>query len=172
MKYYSMSQDKRIHNVFELIEFPGKEAVDLDSSYADRLKDNTALFTKETENSLYPQMLDAPLTMVEKEIYEVIRMYDQDVIFKGVSIINREKQTNRNYYLALIDRLDCLHESSEFHKDNSVIKLVLDKKKVNNAHIFKIKGISKNTVVVSMDIVESILRRGCFGISFEEITCR
>lgn len=172
MKYYSMSQDKRIYNVFQLIEFPGKEAIDLDSSFGDKIKDNTALFTEETENSLYPQMLEAPLTMVEKEIYEIIRMYASDILFKGVSIINREKQTNKNYYLALLDRLDCLHESSEFHKDHSVSRLILNKNKLNNAHIFKIKGISKNTVVVSMDIVESILRRGCFGICFEEIACR
>lgn len=172
MKYYCMYQDKRIQNIFQLNEFPGEGAVDLDSSYAKKLKDNTALFTTEKENSLYPQMIESPCVMVEKGIYDVIRMYDPEIIFKSVSIINREKKTNRNYYLALLDRLDCLHESSEFHKDHSVARLVLDKSKIKNVHMFKIQGISPNTVIVSMDIVESILRREWFGICFKEVECR
>lgn len=172
MKYYIMSQDKRIQNTFVLKEFPTGAAVDFDTSYKDKLKEHTSLFTIENDKSAYPDMLEAPLVMVEKKIYEVLNLYDETVVYKKVSIINQVRNSRREYYVALIDRLDCLHQSTEFYKDNSVAKIVLDKDKVKGRHIFKIAGISAPYVIVSLDVAESILRRKSFGIRFQEVECK
>lgn len=172
MKYYIMSQDKRIQNPFVLKEFPTSASVDLDTSYGDQLRDHTSLFTIENEGSAYPEMLEAPLVMVEKKIHDVLEMYDETVVYKTVSIINQKKNTRREYYIALIDRIDCLHSTTEFYKDNSLKKLVLDREKIKDRQIFKVAGISSPYVIVSLDIAESILRRGCFGVRFEEVECK
>ena len=172
MKYFIMTQDKRLRNVVKLKDFPTDQEADFDSSYKDQVNDNTVLHTVEKENSLYPDVLLAPLYMVEDKIYRVATMYEETLIFKKVSLVNMERSTRKSYWLPLLDRVDCLHSESRFYQDQSVEHLVLDKEKVRGREMFKIAGIAPNWVVVSMNIAESVLRRDCFGVRFEEIEVR
>ena len=51
-------------------------------------------------------------------------------------------------------------------------KIVLDKEKIQEKKIFRIKEISKNLVVVRLDVAESILRRKPKGICLERLEVR
>lgn len=172
MKYFIMTQDKRLRNVVQLKEFPTAEEADFDTSYADKVNDNTVLHTVENETSVYPDVFLAPLYLVEDKIYRVAMMYDETLLFKKVSLVNMERATRKSYWLALLDRLDCLHSESRFYPDHSVEHLILDKDKIRGKEMFKIHGISPNWVVVSMNIAESVLRRTPFGVRFEEVEVR
>lgn len=172
MEYFIMSQDRRIQNVFVMKEFRGRGSLDYDTSYADKLKDHTSLFTIESDGSSYPDMLEAPLVMVSKKVHDVLELYDETAVYKKVSMINRPKNTRKEYYVMLLDRIDCLHEDATFYPDRSIKQLVLDKEKIGERQIFKIQGIGPAHVIVSLDIAESLLRRSCYGIQFTKVKCR
>lgn len=169
MKYYHMYQDKRIKNCVKLRDFTTEESVDFTKEDADKLRESTIIFATSDKEVSYPCILEAPITMVEQEVQKVITMYDDTVIFKSVAIINKEENTQERYKVMLLDRIDCLHETTEYRKDKSIQKLVLDSKKVSKSKIFRIQGTKRKDIIVSMDIAESLLRRRVFGIRFEEI---
>jgi len=172
MKYYRIRQDKRILNTIILKDFPTDERLEFGSSDSEKLREHTMLLTLEDENSIYPAMLEAPMTMVQDEVWQVISMYEPDIVTKNVSLINRKKKTRRGYKLLLLDRMDCLHTDSEFYKDHSIKQLVLDSRKVKGKEIFRIAGVTPEIVVISMNIAESILRRDISGICLEEMVCK
>lgn len=172
MKYFIMTQDKRLRNVVKLKDFPTDQEADFDTSYADQVNANTVLHTEESDNTVYPDVLLAPLYLVEDKIYRVASMYDETLLFRKVSLVNLDRATRKSYWLPLLDRMDCLHSDSKFYKDNSVEQLVLDEEKVRGKEMFKIEGITPNWVVVSMNIAESVMRREPFGVRFEEVLVR
>ena len=52
---------------------------------------------------------------------------------------------------------------------NRIIRLVLDEEKIGSNAVFRIKGCDKSCIVVRLDVVESLLRRGVQGITLEEV---
>lgn len=169
MEYYIMELDKRIQNKFIIQQFPEKGSVEYDTSYADKVKEHTTLYTVETDGSSYPDVLEEPLYMVSAMVRNVLELYDEKAIFKRVSMINYKRKSRKEYAVLLADRIDCLHEETEFYPDKSVKKLILDKSKIGDRTIFKIEGIGPAYMIVTLDIVESLLRRNCYGIKFTKV---
>lgn len=171
MKYFCMSQEKKILHEIRLETFPTKERANFTKQDADKLAESTMLYTIENENSIYTDIIEAPLYMVSETISHVVTMYDPSVITKRVSLVNREKKTLRKYQLLLLEPIDCLHESSEFYPDKTVKRFILDKEKVKGQEIFQVAGVDRMDVIVSLNIAESVLRRDVFGVQFQEICC-
>lgn len=169
MKYYRMSQDKKIQNGICFMEFPTQQVVEFDSSYEKVMKKSVTLHVKDNNHTTFPEVIEAPCFMVGEEIYKVIHMYEPDIIFTTAVFKCNESKEIFIYKIGLIDRNDCLHENTEFYKDNSLKRLVLDKKKLEGRHITRIKGITPGDIIVSMAVAESVLRRNCIGVRFEEI---
>lgn len=169
MEYFIMKFDKRVQNAFRLFDFPGSESMEYGIEDSDKLRDHTSLYTVDFDQGSYPDVIEAPLFMVSQKVKNVIELYDETTEFKAVSIINRNKKKIESYYVLLQERIDCLHEDSDFYLDNSVKELVLDSSKIGERQIFKVKGIGPAYVIVSMDIAESVLRRDSFGVLFEKV---
>lgn len=169
MEYYIMGLDKRIQNKFILQKFPDRGSVEYDTSYADKVREHTLLHTIESDKSSYPDVLEEPLYMVSQKVREVIELYDETAIYKKVSMVNMPRKKRSEYNVLLVDRIDCLHEDAEFYPDKSIKNLVLDRKKIGDRVIFKVKGIGPAYMIVSLDIVESLLRRNCYGVKFTKV---
>lgn len=172
MEYYIMELDRRVHNKFILQKFPGTGSVEYDTSDADNVREHTILHTIESDKSSYPDVLEEPLYMVSQKVREVLELYDETAIYKKVSMINTARKTRKEYNVLLIDRMDCLHSDTEFYANKDIKKLILDKEKIGDRAIFKVTGIGPAYIVVSLDIVESLLRRNCYGIKFKKVESR
>ncbi len=72
------------------------------------------------------------------------------------------------YNIPIWEEINALHEGSE-SKFNVVKKIVLDKEKIKNHKIFRIKESDKTLVVVRLDVAESLLRREFEGIYLERL---
>lgn len=168
MKYYIMKQDKRIQNPIRFREFPKGETEEFDSSYISKMKRSVTLHGMDDGHTICGDVLESPCYMVSNDVYHVIQMFDQDTAFSNV-VVQLQRSDMKIYKVLLTDRIGVLHESTEYHKDKSLKKLVLDQKKIADKQIFRIAGISPNYVVVSMTIAEAIIRRGLEGILFEEV---
>lgn len=172
MKYFIMEQDKRIQNcvILKLFQTGGKVYPTLEQ--AQQFQANTILETILEEDTIFPDMLTEPLDMVKERIKEVICMYDDSVLWKAVSLLHRETNTLQRYYLLFPKRISCLHADTEYLHDGSMEHLILEKEAVKGWEIFQIEGARKKGIFVSLNLVESILRREHYGIRFTEVECR
>lgn len=70
----------------------------------------------------------------------------------------------------LPELLDALSDKAIFFKNGWIDKIVLDADKIGDYNIFQIKAGVDYYFIVSLDVVESMLKRGLFvGIKFEEV---
>lgn len=100
-------------------------------------------------------------------------MYTEEVNFKLLMLNNIETQAQKEYYWVEPLVIEGLGESSTYNKDNSVKEIVLSCLKVKDYKVFGLKELqltqfSRPHIFVDLDIVESALRRGLWGMTFDE----
>lgn len=136
---------------------------------ADELNDITVLYILGNGDEAYPDFIENPVYMVSECMQKVLDMYEDDLVFKKVALFNKEAQTQANYYQLLTDHIEGLSDRTGFYPDGTEKQIILDRQKVKEHSVFQLKGCRGNYLIVTLDIVESLLRRHVQGISFEEI---
>jgi len=118
----------------------------------------------------FPNLLCRPFVMVSDTIIKTIRMYQPEAIYRGIKLWHRESGTNASYFIPILDEIACLSEQTQYNSvGNRIVKPVLDKSKIGDTAVFKIKDYDKSCLIGREDFVESILRRGIRGIRMEEV---
>ena len=118
----------------------------------------------------FPDMICSPFLLLSEVYLKTVMMYQPDVLFKGIKLWNKESGINVTYMLVILDGLECISDKTQFNSvGNRILKLVLNKEKVDTEAVFRFKECDKNGIIGRMDFVESILRRGVKGIKLTEI---
>ena len=118
----------------------------------------------------FPDVICSPFILLSEICMKTVMRYQPDVPYKGMKLWDKESGVNANYFLPILDEVDCMSDKTELNSvGNRIVKLVLDKEKIGTKVVFKIKGYDRKGIVGRMDFVESILRRDARGIKLEEI---
>ena len=118
-------------------------------------------------------ILTVPLFMVSEEIKNVLKMYDADMICKGIQLFSNDEEYVPILYFAIQPyRADCLHRDVRINPNGTVNEVVLDKKMIPNKDIFVIDRLIETKIVISLRVAESLLRRSIYGIGLETIKVR
>ena len=101
-------------------------------------------------------------------------MYTHNIEFDLVMLNNIKEKISKEYYKIEVPKIEGLDEKSTFFKDNTVDKKIINYNKVRNYPIMALKELERTQfspkhVFVNLDIVESILRRELWGMTFEEV---
>lgn len=124
------------------------------------------------DNTMFTDVILFPFLLVSPMVQEVIKMYRERCFFCNVILIDQLKKESRMYYLPVLDetmdiRLQkkqyingvCISENQEIWEE----KLELDR------NIFWVRDSGKRHIVLSMDMAESLIRRGITGLSLCEV---
>lgn len=172
MDYFLLKQDHRYTNTPQIINFfQTINSRDLNPLRADNIEDNNSFFVKSSENNQFIDIIDTPVFLVCEDMKKIMEKYNRNIIFKRAALIDRENKNQKIYNIPIWEEVNALHEDSEI-KFNVVKKIVLDKEKVKNSKIFKIKESDKTLIVIRLDVAESLLRREFEGISLERLEIR
>lgn len=96
--------------------------------------------------------------------------YNRNIIFKRTALIDRNNQKQKIYYIPIFEEVETLHKDSKFNWNKSGLeKIILDKDKIKDKKIFKVKESSERVIVIRLDVAESLLRRKLKGISIERL---
>lgn len=170
MRYFILKQDRNLENAIELKGFNNSKKMTLLKEDEKKYKDIANVYINSNENSIYPDYIQAPVLLVSDELHKVFEWYENSIIYKIAVFTNLELKTQRIYRLVLPELIDSLSDKTTYLKNGWVDKIVLDSKKVGKYNIFQIKAGVDYYFIVSLDVVESMLKRGLFvGISFEEV---
>ncbi len=170
MKYFLVSEDERYQNKASITNVP------MNQIRIEYLRDKKYhLFPAITILPIYSSkeidFLDLvcfPFFMVSDTFMSTLKIYLP--FLKSKTIILENANGHKTYKLPLIPRINCLTQNSKLSIDKSCIEYAeLDYSKVKNHSVFYIGDITKNYVVMNLDILESVLKRGIRGISIKEI---
>lgn len=125
-----------------------------------------------TEESFTADVIDAPYFLISLRFFEVAQMFEKSLHYKRLRLRNLEKEIARLYLLPTIEHVDCLSEQCEYTNNGAIIsKLVLEREKVRYWDIFKIPDtrVPNGAVVISLELAESLLRRGIHHFKLQEL---
>lgn len=169
MNYFILKQDKELKNAIKLEAFNNSEKMILLKEYESKFRDTTSVRVKGNENSVYPDLIEAPVLMVSDELHKIFKWYENTIIYKAAVFSDLNMKRQDVYRLVLPDIIDVISDKTTYLKNGWVDKIVLDKNKIGDYNIFRLKAGIEYYFVVSLDVVESMLKRNFMGIKFKEI---
>ena len=163
MDYFLLKQDERYTNTPRLRDIFYKANVRNINRENSHKIDDVVIFQVDAEDG-------CEYTDISEKLIKVFFRYDTEMIIKTLPLIDAKRNRQENYYLPILEDVEALNEKTELGFNKTVYKkIVLDKEKIKDKKIFRIKESSKNLVVVRLDVAESILRRKPKGICLERL---
>ena len=154
MKYFKLSQDKRIPYSVLLTNTTRiggyNESKDGYLSDLDRV---IASAVNSSPINFYPDILDRQLYMIKGAVKEVFDLFLPEIRYKHCVMIDKPEKRCERYYIPLLDVFDlsegCAHGN----------------------HIFRMRNTegAKIEIVASLEVVEAILRRKPEGVRVESL---
>ncbi|MHC1686046.1 MAG: hypothetical protein AB6733_24475 [Clostridiaceae bacterium] len=169
MKYFILKEDNNLQNLIELEGFNHSEKMTLLKSDQDKFKDSVNILVKGNENSIYPELLQAPVLLVSENLSKIFQWHENTVVYKIAVFTDLKRESQKIYKLVLPELIDALSDKTTYLKNGWADKIVLDSNKIGEYNIFLIKAALDYHFVVSLDVVESILKRDFTGIKFQEV---
>lgn len=119
----------------------------------------------------FPDILIEPFLMVSREVAEVIEMYTPETIFKTIYLLETKSETNATYFMPFVEEVECLSDQTKKSRGGTeLLDIVLRKEAVAEKPVFRIAGFTHVYLVVRLDAIESMLRRGARGMKLKELS--
>lgn len=171
MEYFRIRQDKRyihppyINNIRDII----RRRQDISLSNASRIEDVSVGFSEIRGSVDFIDILDQQVFLISNEVRNVFTMYEPYMILKEICIINSCTDEYGRYFIPLLPEVDCLSDKSVVSPDKSYVKRLVLKKRFDSQVVFKVAGLLTDAVMIRLDAVESLLRRGTTKFTLEPI---
>lgn len=118
-----------------------------------------------------PDYCSKPVVLFSDNLKNTLQIYENDLQGKPIQFFAKQRDINKtfSYWFLWIEQIECLHASCEWNPNGSLKEIILDQSKICQKDVFRIKGIKEDRVIVTLPVVESILRRHMYGIGFEKV---
>ena len=153
--YFEIEQDKRIRNRFQFRDIESAVREEFEPEEVGQIQDR---------DSIYPDVIDAPVFLVSDSLKKLLSAYDPEVIYRRVALNQVEERIQKKYWLLLTEKIDCLDGSSEQYANGWDKRIVLNREQIGRRRVFKVRDIRVPRVFVNLEVAESILRRNFEGI--------
>lgn len=169
-RYFFMEQDHTLMDEIGLRNFDihGQRHVFTWKDH-EGIKDITPLYLDGGNKECAPDFIMSPVYMVSEMAKNVIDMYEDDLIFKKIVLIHKEKEKQLVYFHLLLKEIKALDETTEYYPNGMEKRMILSSQKIGEHNAFLLEDSKVKLPVVSLDIVEGLLRRQVMGIQFKEI---
>lgn len=170
MRYFILKQDRSFSSAVKTRDFNDTQKLILSKEDQKKYKDGLLLHVNGDKNSVFPDLFEAPVLLISERLYTVFQWYENTIIYKTCMLVNSDADKRENYRVCILDVLQALSEKTTYLKNGWVDKIVLDSQKIGDYNIFFVKAGVDHYLIVSMDVVESMLKREIlFGIKFDEV---
>jgi|GEM_PF-6335126 len=107
--------------------------------------------------------------MISDKFTNILEIYEEELITGYINLIGKDIETVFRYGIINIPVVDAKSLKTEYYPDMKEKHLILDKEKIKNHNIFLLDNSIIKSPIVSLLVVESILRRKMTGIEFREV---
>ena len=167
MRYFILKQDERINNY---------------ASITDSIKEQWLWQSDEPfyctyevpaphKHTYFLPLMTRPFIAVAENTKRIFDLYQTQIKYRPIGLGDKSLQSLKVYYFMRPPEIDCLSSNTEYYKNNSIKKLVLDHSKIGYDNVFTVKGVHENYLVVSLIVVEALLAKKINEINFVEVKC-
>ncbi|BCJ92610.1 hypothetical protein acsn021_01790 [Anaerocolumna cellulosilytica] len=171
MRYFLLKADKgytytpRIVNLHTQIDVR-----DLKKGSYYKIPKRFLLRIQSNPDTVYTDIITHPLFLISDKIKRVLEKYEPNLNYKEVILLDQEFGRAEKYHLPTLEELECLTPASVFNTDKSILhKIVIDINKSGDKCMFALGEVTNRYVIVRLDFVESMLRRGAKGFTLQEV---
>lgn len=170
MRFFTIEQDKALQDQIRFRDFDinGPRHIFYKED-RDEIQESTMMYLTKDSGEAAPDFIQSPVYLVSDQVKKVFDVYEDDMVFKTVTIAHKERETIWVYHHLLLERLDAFAEETEFYTNGSIKRLVLDPEKIGDHKVFLLNDKRFPNPLISLEVAESLLRRNVMGIIFKEV---
>lgn len=169
MKYFMIPQDRQMSNpiVPEQID----KTIYVDGAPRTQFKHVSDMIVSYYLNSPdleKPDILYSPAFLVSDRLKRLLEKYDSKMKFKGIRCYPEDFNDHESllYWWPSLRKINCMSEKTEKYPNGLIRRLVIQPGKLQRTSILMVDGTIETIVLVSMELVESMLRRGMWGMDY------
>lgn len=174
MDYFLLKQDKRYINIPNILDvYKNINLNNINLTKQHKIDDIMIFYIKSDEKTEFLDVLNRQLFLISENVKNILEKYNANIVFKMFPLIDYKNSKQEIYYLPIFEEIEALSEEAELNLNKTVVKkLILNKEKISDKKIFKIKESLDTLVIVRLDVAESLLRRDFKGILLERVEIR
>jgi len=134
-----------------------------------KINKRTLLYIKRDKNTIFTDVITNTFLLFSTQAFEIIKKYEPHIPSKQIVLLDEENRRTEVYFLPLLLKAAPISENINDKQPN---KLVLQSELIRDKNIFWVEGYSTLQPVISLDLAESLLRRGARGLHLTEVSLR
>ena len=171
MKYFLVKQDELQKDMPRIVNWYKKiDKHSLDKKEYEKIPFRTVISIDPNNNVDFVDVILSPFLLVSKELKKLIMIFEPNLKYKEIFLQDSINGKLKEYFLPLLNSIDCLDKDSTFNLDKSIIKKgIIVESKLKDKAIFRIDNMKSQQIVIRMDLLEAIIRRNYTGARFLEL---
>ncbi len=173
MKYFRMTETSELKHAPKLIDWHGRFDVrDITLKSYPKLPDRQLFFVEPANDLQFTDMIQNPFLMISPRVRDVIKMYRELIFTKEIVLFEQQKGKPELYYLPVFDESEQVQLVIRRYEDGTCVSQTGQpgKEKASiDKHIFWVTEGEERHTILSLDLVESLIRRGITGLGLEEV---
>jgi hypothetical protein len=126
-------------------------------------------YLSENSGGEYVDFIASPASLISDHLKQLYQQFDPQIFFKPLVLADVTKMRQELYWLVNPPRCACVAAESEFNKDGTIKRLVIDRRKAGGKWIFKVAGLMEHWIVINLGVAECMLRRDYCGVKFQRV---
>jgi len=120
--------------------------------------------------TVFTDLIFHPCFMVSETMMWTMKLYEPSFRFERIVLADQEAKKVGTYYIPRLEKLDVLTSNSRLGRDKrSLEHIEIDGEKTKGKAIFQIEHDGKMTILIHVNLAESLLRRKVIGIDLKEV---
>ncbi|MEC0235349.1 hypothetical protein P4H71_13550 [Paenibacillus kribbensis] len=112
--------------------------------------------------------MEYPVSIVSEQLKEIFDRYQVGFNWKLIVFADMQRMQQTRYWLVNPPSLMCLSQLSEYHRDGTLRKIILDEYAVRNHKIFRVQD-ANHHIIVDLDVAECILKFNLTGLKLQKV---
>ncbi len=171
MKYFLISEDQTmVQRPFILNWHEKIDVRNIHLTEALKLPPRELVIIRGNPVPVFTDIISVPFFLISEKVREVVKMYDPRTKMTELVLLDQENGKAERYFLPVFEEVDCIKEEY-FPALNrgEMKKVILNRERIGERSMFRVAGVEKQYIIGNLDIVESLLKRGCTGMALAEI---
>lgn len=170
MEYYCLKVDKRYTDAPVVKNWYGKlNRENMCIEKAHLLPKRELLEITYNPKVVFTDIITFPYFLVSDMCKRVISKYVPNTIYRQIVLMDIKSQKFKVYHLPILPKVVSIKQRDYLELGVKVELPVLSKKEIGFLKIFQVIELEKTYTIVSLDLLESLLRRRAKGIDIEEV---